>query len=121
MAPRWLHNLLRTEHDVDAQSMQADAARRGAVPISMVTYGTQVTIAGTIASLVLRPSDTVQALEAEIFDGTGRLTIVWVGRHRIVGIDPGRGITVHGRVVLDGDIRRMYNPRYELHPRMGAA
>ena len=117
----WLQNLLRSAQDVDAQTMQADAQRRGATPIARAPFGTMVMIAGTIASLVLRPSDTVQALEAEIFDGSGRLTVVWVGRHRILGIDPGRGITLHGRVVQDGDVLRMYNPRYELHPRTGAA
>ena len=43
-----------------------------------------------------------------------------LGRERIRGIEPGRGITVEGRVVLIDGVRTMHNPRYELAPR-GAA
>ena len=40
--------------------------------------------------------------------------MVWLGRRRIAGIEPGRSIEVEGRIgAHDGD-RVMYNPRYEL-------
>lgn len=79
--------------------------------------GTIVDLRGDIASIRLRPESAVQALEAEIADDSGRLTLVWLGRYSIAGIIPGRRITVHGRIVKHGDLRLMYNPRYELHPR----
>lgn len=86
-------------------------------PIAAAPLGTPVDITGDIASIRLRPESEVQALEAEISDSSGRLTLVWLGRHSIAGIIPGRRITVHGRIVTHGDLRLMYNPRYELHPR----
>lgn len=85
--------------------------------IATAPLGTVLDVTGDIASIRLRPESEVQALEAEISDDSGRLTLVWLGRSSITGIIPGRRITVHGRIVTHGDLRLMYNPRYELHPR----
>jgi hypothetical protein len=61
----------------------------------------------------------VPALEAELFDGSGALDLVWLGRRTIDGVEPGRRIRVEG-MVCDVDGRRtMFNPRYELRPRPG--
>jgi len=79
--------------------------------------GVVVSVTGDIASIRLRPESEVQALEAEVADESGKLTLVWLGRYTIMGVVPGRRITVHGRIVTHGDLRLMYNPRYELHPR----
>lgn len=85
--------------------------------IAEAPIGTVVRIEGDIASLMLRPNSAVQALEVELIDESGRLTVVWLGRYAIRGLTPGRRLTVEGRVVRQGDLRLMYNPRYELHPR----
>ena len=82
--------------------------------------GRVVRIYGDIASVIVRPEHATQALEAEVDDGVDLLVVVWMGRSGIRGVEPGRGITVEGRVVeLDGR-RMMFNPRYELAPRGGA-
>ena len=39
---------------------------------------------------------------------------MWLGRRRIEGIEPGRRLTVHGRIGRRGDAFVLYNPRYEL-------
>ena len=94
--------------------------KSGCIPIADAPFGRIVRLHGDIASVILRPETTVQALEAEIDDGSSRLVIVWMGRSTIRGVEPGRGITIEGRVVrLDGQ-RFMFNPRYELAPK-GAA
>lgn len=73
-----------------------------------------VRLRGTLRTVTLRPRGGVPALEAELYDGTGTLTLVWLGRRRIAGIGPGRAIEVTGRIGRhDGD-RIIYNPRYEL-------
>ncbi|NYJ01075.1 hypothetical protein HNR19_001773 [Nocardioides thalensis] len=75
---------------------------------------TPVRLRGTLRTVTLRPRGGVPALEAELYDGTGTLTLVWLGRRRIAGIGPGRAIEVSGRIGShDGD-RVIYNPRYEL-------
>lgn len=94
--------------------------RVGCIPIAEAPLGKLVRIHGDITSVILRPATTNRALEAEIDDGVDRLVIVWLGRTSIRGIEPGRGITVEGRVVWLHDQRMMHNPKYELAPRRTA-
>ncbi len=64
----------------------------------------------------LRPQTQVPALVVELFDGTGSLSLVWLGRQSLVGIIPGVMLQVEGRVT---DLRAgptMYNPAYEILP-----
>ena len=61
-----------------------------------------------------RPRGGVPALEAELYDGSALITLVWLGRRRIAGIEPGRQIKVVGRVGVQDRVRVMFNPRYEL-------
>ena len=76
----------------------------------------RVTLRGSLRTVTLRPRAGVPALEAELTDGTGVVTIVWLGRRRIAGIEPGRAISVEGRIGSHEGVRVMYNPRYELIP-----
>lgn len=73
-----------------------------------------VTVQGELQSVTLRPVDGVLALEAELDDGTEKVTLVWLGRRRIAGISTGRTLTVHGRIGRRNHERVMFNPRYEL-------
>jgi len=78
--------------------------------------GERATITGRLRSVTIRPVSKSPAVEAELWDGTGRLTLVFLGRRQIPGITPGRQVVVHGRaIVLDGE-PSMVNPRYELLP-----
>jgi hypothetical protein len=75
-----------------------------------------VLLRGTLRTVTLRPRGGVPALEAELYDGTGAITLVWLGRRRIAGINPGRSIQVSGRIGVHDRQRVMFNPRYELIP-----
>lgn len=57
------------------------------------------------------------ALEAELYDGSGSISVVWLGRRHIAGVEPGRRIRVHGMVTESEGNRAVFNPRYELVPR----
>jgi hypothetical protein len=56
-------------------------------------------------------------VQAELFDGTGAVRLVWLGRRRIAGIEPGRSLVARGRIARQssGDLV-IYNPWYELKP-----
>lgn len=75
-----------------------------------------VRLRGTLRTVTLRPRGGVPALEAELFDGSGVITVVWLGRRRIAGIKPGQPLQVQGRIGRHDGMRTMYNPRYELIP-----
>lgn len=52
----------------------------------------------------------------DLWDGTGSVILVWLGRPEIPGIRTGRRIEVHGRLARIKDERTSYNPGYELRP-----
>ena len=96
---------LREEYSDGAFAMIAEAPDREIVRLR-----------GTLRTVTLRPRAGVPVLEAELFDGSGTVTVVWLGRRRIGGITPGRSLQVQGRLSLHDGARVMYNPRYELMP-----
>jgi hypothetical protein len=88
-----------------------------ATPIASVTPRADVVVVGEINTLRIVPrSDGSQWLEATVTDGTGTVVVMWTGRRRIAGIDPGRRISVHGRGAPSGAGGRLLllNPEYEL-------
>ena len=58
----------------------------------------------------------VQSLEVRLTDGTGTMTVVFVGRKRIAGIKPGARLIVEGMVGQYEGRLAMFNPLYELIP-----
>lgn len=72
------------------------------------------TVHGVVRSVTVRPAGAAQALEVELYDGSGTVTLIWLGRCSIRGVAPGRKLTAHGRFGRRGTERVVYNPRYEL-------
>ena len=62
----------------------------GAVPIRTCEDRQQVSLTGTISTVTIHPRGGHPALEVELRDGSGAVTLVWLGRRQIPGIDPGR-------------------------------
>jgi hypothetical protein len=100
--------------DMDARELKEDAVKAGCCPIVEADDRQRVELRGSLRTVTLRPRGGVPALEAELYDGSGLITLVWLGRRRIAGIEPGRAIKVIGRVGVQDKVRVMFNPRYEL-------
>ena len=73
-------------------------------------------IHGVIRSVTLRPRETLPTLEAEVYDGSGHITLVWLGHRRLSGVDVGRTISAHGRVTCPQGRVAIFNPDYRLYP-----
>ncbi len=86
------------------------------VPISESLEREIVDVAGTLCAVTTRPRGSSLTMEAELWDGTGRVKLVWLGRRDIPGIQPGRTIVVHGRLTSLKGERTIFNPAYELQP-----
>ena len=100
--------------DMDARELQEDTVKEGCCPIEQSTDRQRVELRGSLRTVTLRPRGGVPALEAELYDGSALITLIWLGRRRIAGIEPGRAIKVTGRVGVQDKMRVMFNPRYEL-------
>ncbi len=107
------------QDQVEAAELMEDSLGKGATTISGCKPGEKAVIAGTLRSVTLRPREGVPALEAELYDGSGRITLVWLGRRRIRGIEPGRMLVATGRLTCADVDPVIYNPRYTLRPRTG--
>jgi len=100
--------------DQEAKELQEDTVKAGCCPIAEAGDRSRVEVRGSVRTVTLRPRGGVPALEAELYDGSGLLTLVFLGRRRIAGIEPGRQMKVVGRVGGPEGQRVMFNPRYEL-------
>lgn len=110
---RTVERLTQGATSEDAE-LRLDAQKAGCRLIANQGERDVVTLHGALKTVTLRPRSGVCALEAELYDGSGRVLLVWLGRRRIAGIDPGRQITVTGRLGRRDGERVLYNPRYEL-------
>ena len=111
---RALDRLTTGDQEHDARELQDEAASAGATAVVRCTRGEPVCVAGTVKAVVLRPRAGVPTLEAEVYDGTGTVTLVWLGRRRIRGVDPGRSLLARGRMTHHDGRPAIYNPAYEL-------
>jgi hypothetical protein len=110
-----LRRLTASVHHLDAADLQSTVERLNCCPVQDLVRGSHAMVTGRLRAVIYNPRETVPTLEAELFDGSGAIELVWLGRRRIVGIEPGRRLKVTGRVgVHDGHLA-IYNPRYELH------
>jgi RecJ-like exonuclease len=111
---RKLQRLTVDDHTRDAEQLRDEAASAGCEAVSACQKGKVVTVTGRLKSVVYTPRETVPTLEAELFDGSGSVTLVWLGRRRIPGIEPGRTLTARGRFGSFEGREVIYNPWYEL-------
>ena len=102
--------------DQHARDLREQHREQGGSNIAEAPDRELVTLQGMLRTVTLRPRGGVPALEAELYDGSDAITLVWLGRRRINGIAPGRSLRVEGRIGVQEHTRIMFNPRYELLP-----
>lgn len=100
--------------ELEAEELQQKASESGATTVSKCQDRVPVTVLGTIRAMTIRPRAGVPALEAELYDGSGTVTLVWLGRRTIAGLGPGREIRATGRITTAEGRKLIYNPRYEM-------
>jgi hypothetical protein len=117
-AKRGLKGLLRrltaSEAELEAEELRAETAAAGCMPVQECRRGQFATVTGRLRTVVYTPRTNLPTLEAELYDGSDVVTLVWLGRRQIAGIEPGRALTVRGRIAVREDRKVIYNPYYEL-------
>ena len=112
---RALRRLGTSQQELEDQRLQRDVRETGGCRrIADAADRDRVVLAGTLRHVTLRPRSGTPALEAELYDGSGCVTLVWLGRRRILGITPGTSLVVRGRLSVNKGDAVIYNPRYEL-------
>jgi amino acid transporter len=86
----------------------------GTRPISEAQWRQRVRVAGRVTSVRVQPRGGTSNLECVLIDPSGSLLLVFQGRPRIPGIEPGARLVVEGMVGTWGRRLAILNPDYEL-------
>lgn len=113
----YLKSLTADQADIDSANLRDSVELIGASAASQCVVGEWVKVRGTIRAMRVRPQISVPMVEAELWDGTGYITLLWLGRREIKGVTPGRTLLINGRISRGPKMQpAIYNPRYELLP-----
>ena len=113
---RALRRFTSSNADLESEDLQRTVREEGAVPVRSCEDRQQVQLTGTVSCVTISPRGEHPSLEVELNDGSGSVTLLWLGRREIPGIDPSRKLKVWGRISCRDGRRLLYNPRYELLP-----
>lgn len=83
-------------------------------PIAEVVYRRRAQVKGRARSIRVRPWGEVPTVELVVTDGTAALTVAFLGRRRLAGVDPGSVLTVEGMVGERNGKLVILNPAYRL-------
>lgn len=111
---RAMKKLSATPAELEADELEEERKIRGCQTIEGVSDRELVTVYGHVKNVSVAPSAGTPTLEAALYDGSGIVTLVWLGRRTIPGIRPGADLVARGRVSCQPGRRVIYNPRYEL-------
>jgi hypothetical protein len=116
LVKRMFSRLTADTDQLDDEELRAAIPAHGATPIARCGDREAVCILGELRTVTFRPRAGVPSVQAELWDGTGSVTVIWLGRREIPGINPGRAVKVRGRITALRGQRVIYNPVYELRP-----
>jgi hypothetical protein len=86
----------------------------GVMPIAEASWRRRARVAGRVRSVRVQPWGGVPTLECTLYDESGGLVVVFLGRRSVAGIVPGRWMVVEGMVGSHHGLLAVLNPDYEL-------
>lgn len=90
------------------------AASDGCIPIEQVRWRCRARVTGRVRSLRVQPWADVPTLQCTLVDPTGGITVVFLGRRHVAGIEPGTRMTVEGVAGMHDTKLAILNPDYSL-------
>ena len=86
------------------------------VSADQATGRPRVRVSGAVRRVRASGPAGLPMLRAELGGGADRVTVIWLGRTHITGVETGRVLAVEGTLSQQGGRKIMYNPRYDLSP-----
>ncbi|NCY16921.1 MAG: hypothetical protein EBX39_09155 [Actinobacteria bacterium] len=92
-------------------------ALAGVTPIGETRWRSQVKVAGRVKAMRVQPwAEKIASLELTLADDTGGLTVVFLGRRTLGGLQLGSHLVVEGMVSEVRHQLALINPAYQLLP-----
>jgi RecG-like helicase len=82
--------------------------------ISSVQWRKRAQVQGKVASIKTAPSRSAPVLEIELWDESGGITLQFLGRREIAGLEVGAELRAEGMVGEENGSLKILNPSYEL-------
>lgn len=101
---------------IGAGDLSAQIVVPGCTPIRDAVWRDRIAIAGRVRSLRVAPLHDAPTLELVLVDGTGTISVVFLGRRALAGVDVGTRLTVEGTVGIHKNRLAIMNPSYQLLP-----
>jgi RecG-like helicase len=83
-------------------------------PISSITWRKRAHVRGKVNSIKAAPSDSSPLVEVEIWDESGGVTLQFLGRREISGLEVGSEMRAEGMVGENNGQLVILNPSYEI-------
>jgi RecG-like helicase len=83
-------------------------------PIGNITWRKRAHIQGRVTSIRTAPSGSAPIIDVEVWDETGGVTLQFLGRREIRGLDIGIELRAEGMVAENEGKMTILNPSYEL-------
>jgi RecG-like helicase len=83
-------------------------------PIGNITWRKRAHIQGRVTAIRTAPSGSAPMIDVEIWDETGGVTLQFLGRREIRGLDVGSELRAEGMVAENEGKMTILNPSYEL-------
>lgn len=84
------------------------------LPIDKATWRRRAHIRGQVTSILTAPSGGAPRVDVEVWDTTGGITLQFLGRREIAGLEVGSTICAEGMVGEDDGSLTILNPSYEI-------
>ena len=111
---RFLRRLAESDEERLADEVRTWACQiPGTVRLEECRPRSRVKVAGVVRRITVRPVEGLEALEVVLFDGTGEVTVAWLGRRSIPGLILGCRLVVEGVLGEERRQRRIVNPTFE--------
>lgn len=109
-----LRRLVASDSALEDQDLQAQTRKEGATAVTQCQVGSEVCVAGTVRAVRLAPLAGAPTFEVDLYDGSGTVRLVFLGRRNVHGLAAGRGLVARGRLTRRDGRFTIFNPRYEL-------
>ena len=84
------------------------------LPIGSITWRKRAHVQGRVNSIKSAPSDSTPFVEVEVWDETGGVTLQFLGRREITGLEVGAQLRAEGMVGENNGQLIILNPSYEI-------
>jgi hypothetical protein len=88
----------------------------GSVRIQEAPERQRVKLAGAVRRITIRPVKGFEGMRLLLFDGSGEVSVLFLGRRSIPGLTLGSRLVVEGVLGREGGARQLVNPSFEFVP-----